>query len=41
MTALIAAFLLAHFDASEGWWWAYGIILTLGITSSVLKASRN
>lgn len=34
MTALLTAFALAHFDASEGWWWAYGIMLAFYLTSS-------
>lgn len=31
MTAFIAAFLLAHFEAGAGWWWAYGVLLALTI----------
>lgn len=29
MPTLIAAFLLSHFEASSGWWVAFGIIVTI------------
>jgi hypothetical protein len=40
MIALLTAFVLAHFDASAGWWWAYGITIALYLISVVAKGMR-
>lgn len=40
MIALLTAFVLAHFDASAGWWWAYGIVVALTLVAVVGKEMR-
>lgn len=40
MTALLTAFVLYHFDASTGWWVAYGATIALYLVSVVLKNYR-
>jgi hypothetical protein len=40
MIALATAFLLDHFDASMGWWWAFGLVFALDAAAVVAKASQ-
>ena len=35
MVSLATAFLLDHFDASMGWWWAFNICCALDFGSMV------
>lgn len=40
MIALLTAFVLVHFDASAGWWAAYGVVIFLYLVSVVAKEMR-
>jgi hypothetical protein len=37
MITLLTAFLLAHFEASAGWWWGFGIVISLSIIYEFIK----
>ena len=39
MLSLLTAFLLDHFDASIGWWWAYGLLFALDFAAILAKAA--
>jgi hypothetical protein len=39
MVSLATAFLLDHFDASMGWWWAFGLFCALDFAAILAKAT--
>jgi hypothetical protein len=40
MISLATAFLLDHFDAGMGWWWAFGLVFALDFLAIVVKAMQ-
>lgn len=39
MVSLLTAFLLDHFDAGMGWWWAFGLVFALDFAAILAKAT--
>jgi hypothetical protein len=40
MVSLATAFLLDHFDAGMGWWWAFGLVFALDFAGNMAKAMQ-
>jgi hypothetical protein len=41
MISLLTAFVLDHFGASMGWWWAFGIVIALDLAAIITKVNNS